>query len=406
MFIIDERLKGLPVPREQILDLHQSLNQPHLAVPGRRAGYATAYVLGLRGAQGCAVFVYLSLRDSGECAVYVPDRGMVGIEHYGQLEAEALAFVESMGFMMDNLNFRSRSPQEQDDLVRRLPLFQREPPRASAPGAMTPAQGMSSTSAEPYRRSSVGALGRLLSSFSLVAFLLSGCAHVSEKARSESQIRAELAAQSLVSNPREAFKEAQAAIALNAQNADAWHVKALALHHAFRRHDEALEAYRRALSLRPGFSEAHTNLGTLFVDLKRYDEAIAEYEAALNDVLYTAPFIAHANLGWALYRKGDVSRALDHLKASVTLNPGFCLGHMQLGQVLDAQGSGAEACKSFGRYREHCGENPDAWMREGVCLAKLGRSGEAAVSFERCVERARDDDVRTHCQTLKEHLER
>ena len=42
MFTLDERLRGLPATREQVVALHQSVNLPHLAIPGRKAGQARA----------------------------------------------------------------------------------------------------------------------------------------------------------------------------------------------------------------------------------------------------------------------------------------------------------------------------------------------------------------------------
>jgi hypothetical protein len=48
MYSIDERLKGLPAVKDQVVQLYQSLNAPHLAIPGRKAGPAMAFVLGLR----------------------------------------------------------------------------------------------------------------------------------------------------------------------------------------------------------------------------------------------------------------------------------------------------------------------------------------------------------------------
>jgi type IV pilus assembly protein PilF len=416
VFSIDERLKGIPAVKEQVVQLHQSLNQPHLAVPGRKAGPATADVLGLRGPQGCAVFVYLYLGESGECAVYVPSSGTLPVDRYAELEVAALGFVESMGFIMDNVNFRARSSEEQEDLIRRLPVFRREPPQATAP---PPTHAVAEAPTKPdaagvakvgSRGISHAALGRLLGSFGLLGLLglagsaALGCAHVTEKARQESELRAELAAQNLLKNPQEAFREAEAALVLDPSNADAWLVKGLLLHHSFGRPDEALAAYQRAVSLKEPFSEAHTNLGTLYVDQKRYDDAIREFEIALNDVLYAAPFIAHANMGWAYFRKGNTKDAIDQLKASLTLNPKFCLGHAQLGQVYEAQGNDGEACKYFARYREHCPDTADAWRRDGVCLAKLGKTDDAVRMLGTCVEKAKEDEVKEQCKALKEQL--
>ena len=82
MFTIDERVKGLPALKEQVMSLYESLNQPHLAVPGRQAGPARAYILGLRGPSGFAVFVYLYMPESGQCAVYVPEKRIVQVSFY------------------------------------------------------------------------------------------------------------------------------------------------------------------------------------------------------------------------------------------------------------------------------------------------------------------------------------
>lgn len=135
MFGIDQRLRGLPASREQVMSVYQSINQPHLAVPGKQAGPAQAYIVGLRGSSGISVFVYLFLAQTLDCAVYVPERRNVPPDAWAEAEADALGFVESMGFMMDNLNFRSLPVADQDALLRSLPVFQKDPRLAQSPGA-------------------------------------------------------------------------------------------------------------------------------------------------------------------------------------------------------------------------------------------------------------------------------
>ncbi|HYX91162.1 MAG TPA: social motility and stimulation tgl protein [Myxococcaceae bacterium] len=130
MFAFDERLKGLPASRNQVLALHQSINAPHVAIPGRRAGPAQAFIVGLRRATGVGVFVYLYLSGTQECAVYVPDGHGVPGEDFSAEESDALAFVESMGFIMDNLNFTTLPQEEQDRLLRTVPAFLKDPRQA------------------------------------------------------------------------------------------------------------------------------------------------------------------------------------------------------------------------------------------------------------------------------------
>lgn len=395
MYTIDERLKGLPAVKDQVVQLHQSLNAPHLAIPGRRAGPAMAYLLGLRGPSGFACFVYLYLQQSGESAVYVPSSGTVPAERYPDEEAEALGFVESMGFIMDNLNFRGRTPAEQEALMRTLPVFMREPPPAAPGGAPAPTQARPGPS-----RVDPGQLGKLFSAFCL-ALLFPGCAHVSEKEREQSYLRYELAVQNLVKEPQLALREAQEALRLDPENAEAWHVKGLLLHKSFGRLEEAQVAYAKALALKKPFSDASVNLGGLYMDQKRYDEAIAQYQLALDDVMYPNPFIPQGNQGWAYFRKGDSTRAIELIKGALQANPKYCLGEAWLGQIYEAGGNAGESCKYYGRYREHCPDRADAWQRDGMCLLNAGDVAGASKAFESCIEKSSDDDQKDLCRQLK-----
>jgi type IV pilus assembly protein PilF len=395
MFTFDERIRGLPAVKEQVVQVHQSLNSPHLAVPGRRAGPSTAWVLGLRGQHGYAVFVYLYLSDSGECAVYAPQNRQLAAEAFAGEESDALAFVESMGFIMDNLNFKARTVDEQDQMLSALPVFQREPPaphqRAGTPGA---------PAAKP---SGAVSLGKLFSAFCLVLGVL-GCKTISDQDKDQAQIRAELAAKSLLTAPQSALKDAEEALKLDPDNADAWHIRGIILHQSFGRLEEAHAAFAKAILFKTPFSEAHTNLGNLLMDEKRYDDAIAQYEIALNDVMYATPFIALGNEGFAYFKKGDSAQAVSHLKSAITLNPKYCLGFVQLGQVYESQNSAADSCKAYAKYREFCPERSDAWRRDGVCLANAGQKDSARKNFETCVEKSANDDEKELCRNLSNQL--
>ena len=132
MFNIDERYRGLPASREQVIALHTSLNSPHLFIPGKPAGPAQAFILGLRGSTGFATFIYLYLSEAADCAVYVSGKRNTSFEEYLAEEGEALAFVESMGFMMDNSNWRSMAQATQEELLKTLPVFFRDPRQVPA----------------------------------------------------------------------------------------------------------------------------------------------------------------------------------------------------------------------------------------------------------------------------------
>lgn len=402
MFTIDERLRGLPAAKEQVVLLYQSLNQPHLAIPGRKAGPAMAFILGLRGPAGFACFVYLYMPQSGESAVYVPGNGTVPAERFAGEEAEALGFVESMGFIMDNLNFTARPPPEQDTMIHTLPVFLREPPPPQQPGGTfgqaAGARPPSTQGTQPSVSSQL--VAKVFSSFCLAA-LVAGCAHVSERDKEQSQLRYDMAVQNLVKSPQVAIKETEEALKFDPGNADAWHLKALVLHQSFKRLDEAQQAYLKALELKKPFPEARTNMGALFMEMKRYDDAIEQYKIALDDVTYREPYLPQGNMGWAYFKKGEVKPALEYLRNSVAVNPKFCLGHLWLGQVHESQGSAADACRSYAKYREACADRADAWQRDGVCLLNAGDAEGAGKAFDACVEKAASDEQKDLCKTLK-----
>lgn len=153
MFNLDETVRALDATREQVAALFQSINAPHVAIPGRRAGPAQAFIACLRGTQGFTVTIYLFLSESHDCAVYLTDRVAQTPEDYRTLQTDALAFVESMGFMMDNLNYRALPSERQMEVLGSLPMYRsRTATPTAAPGDRPPL-------------SSVARLARLFSSF-------------------------------------------------------------------------------------------------------------------------------------------------------------------------------------------------------------------------------------------------
>jgi type IV pilus assembly protein PilF len=242
---------------------------------------------------------------------------------------------------------------------------------------------------------------------SLAALVALGCKHTpTVKEQQASEIHYDLGIQAQNSgNMQEAYGEFERALALDPKNARAHDAMGVVLHLGFRRADKAEQHFREAIRLDPQFSEAKVNLGNVFLERGRLDEAIALYEQALNDMRYPTPFIAQGNLGWALYKQDKVPEAIEQIRASVTTNPKFCLGYRNLGAIYDRQGKVEDACVQYARYRENCPDEADAYYREAVCLAKAGRAQEAAARFAECEAKARPGDLKDDCRRLGEQLQ-
>ncbi|WP_242395306.1 hypothetical protein [Anaeromyxobacter oryzisoli] len=139
MFTPEPSLTHVPATRESIVAIVESINQPQVSIPGKSAQAVPGYLCGIRNGNGSfSIVVGLHLPRSGENVVYLHERRqLTTAEEYRQVESEGLQFLESMGFMLDNLNFRNLGPEAQEQTVARIPIF--SPPRpqaaAAAPGA-------------------------------------------------------------------------------------------------------------------------------------------------------------------------------------------------------------------------------------------------------------------------------
>ena len=118
MLKVDSSLNHIPAGRNHVIGLHESINKPLVNIPNYGAAPTGAFVLGTRNDQGAyTVFVYLHQSDTRAVVVYVSEPRHLTHEQYRIEEAEALRFVESMGFMVDNLHFPTLAPPEQETVM-------------------------------------------------------------------------------------------------------------------------------------------------------------------------------------------------------------------------------------------------------------------------------------------------
>ncbi len=100
-----------------------------------------------------------------------------------------------------------------------------------------------------------------------------------------------------------------------------------------------------ALSTDPTMPEAHFNLGMVYKEQGRQDEAANEFkEATVNDPQYSEAF---GQLGLIKLNQNSLSEAADNFKKAVTINSGNSTAHYGMGQVNLQQGRIDEAIKEL-----------------------------------------------------------
>lgn len=129
--------------------------------------------------------------------------------------------------------------------------------------------------------------------------------------------------------------------------ASEWFEKAQLLEESDRHAAET--AYRRALMMAAGYTDAHLNLGALLCELGRCDEAVRMYDDALANNP-NEPLL-HFNRAIALEDQGRLDDALDAYEQCIRLTPDFADAHYNAGLIHDRLGQHHLAIRRLGEYR-------------------------------------------------------
>lgn len=200
-------------------------------------------------------------------------------------------------------------------------------------------------------------------------------------------------AQSLAINP---------ANALTYNNLGVWYAQVA-------RTREAEEAYRNALRLRPEYATAHVNLGHLLIEEGRLDEALWHLTRALEisagprgavfDPSGNVPApraspadpsrgggardqaLKHRAIGEAFLKMQRFNEAVAQFQAALRLDADSADAHYDLGLAMFAQGKDDQAAAHFSEAVRLDPGSSEAHNNLGGALARLGRAAEAVRHF-------------------------
>ncbi|MGH7770596.1 MAG: tetratricopeptide repeat protein, partial [Candidatus Binatia bacterium] len=146
---------------------------------------------------------------------------------------------------------------------------------------------------------------------------------------------------------------------------------------------EAIEHYRQALVIDPGYAKAHNNLGNALFVRGELTEAIEHYRQALR--VDPAHAKAHYNLGAALAKGGNLAEATEHFRQAVRIDPDYGKAHHTLGVVLARQGDLEEAIGHFRQAVRIQSDSAEAHQSLGQALALQGNREEAVEHYQQAL---------------------
>jgi tetratricopeptide (TPR) repeat protein len=157
--------------------------------------------------------------------------------------------------------------------------------------------------------------------------------------------------------------------------------------------DEAMACFQEALEIQPDSPNAHFNVAQLLLHQGRLDEAAAH----LRRILEVQPRDAktHSDLSQVLLRQGRVDEAVAHARQAVECEPDFAEGHNTFGWVLLQTGRPADAIIHYQNALKLQPDFADAHHNLGDCFIQTGRADEATKHYRKVLE-LQPDNAEVH----------
>jgi len=143
--------------------------------------------------------------------------------------------------------------------------------------------------------------------------------------------------------------------------------------------DEAVARFNAALDDEPAFAEAHNALGKTFLKQGKFQPAAAELSRAVTLKPDDAQF--HYDLGTVLLHNSRADQAITEFSEAVRLKPDFAQAHENLAVALAGQGKLDQAIEHFSKVVQLRPEDPEARFNLGFACLQDHQPAAAAAQF-------------------------
>lgn len=145
-------------------------------------------------------------------------------------------------------------------------------------------------------------------------------------------------------------------------------------------------SFRRAFELTPNYAVAHQFYSELLTASRRFPEALASITRARK--LDPTSLAINTDVAVTLFYARRYDEAVEQLRETLELEPGFFYALLVLGWIYEQQGRYAEALNAFERAGTADPLSPEVATSMGRTHAAAGRSDDARQSLSRVMELA------------------
>ena len=114
--------------------------------------------------------------------------------------------------------------------------------------------------------------------------------------------------------------------------------------------DEAIKSYKKALEIKPGYSEAYYNMGIALRNKGDIEAAIDSYKKALE--IKPDYFEVYFNMGNIFKEKGDIEAAINSYKKALAIKPDYTEAYYNMGIAFSDKGDIEAAIDSYKKARD------------------------------------------------------
>ena len=147
--------------------------------------------------------------------------------------------------------------------------------------------------------------------------------------------------------------------------------------------EEAIDAYTKALSIKPDFADALNNMGLVIQQQGKLEKAIVVYTKALSIKPDYAD--AYYNMGNTLKDQGKLEEAIKALNKALSIKPDFAEALNNMGNCLKEQDKLEEAVQTYAKALSVKPNYAEVYYNLGNVLKEQGKLEDAIVAYTKAL---------------------
>ena len=148
--------------------------------------------------------------------------------------------------------------------------------------------------------------------------------------------------------------------------------------------EQAILALKEAVDKKADYSEAHNNLGRVYIEIRDFNKARKHLALAAKDLTYGSKDKVWLNLGLSYFFEGHFQKSQNYFVKSISFNRDNCLAYNYYGRSLLEGEEFNKASKALDQAIYHCRKKgfDEPHYYGAVALYRLGYTAQALARLQ------------------------